>query len=162
MKQTILFYVFSAVLLVSALLAVRLRNIFHAALFLIAAFVAVSGIYLTLDAELLAGLQVLISVGAVSVLIIFAIMLTNRLYDPSVAAFNGQQVTAALLGAVMIVMGLLVLTSAPWPASWGSSLPLMDLAGALLRDFALPFELISVLLLAACVGALFLARKEER
>lgn len=162
MKQTILFYIFSALLLISALLAVRLRNIFHAALFLIVAFVAVSGIYLTLDAELLAGLQVLISVGAVSVLILFAIMLTHRLYDRSRAAFNGQQMTAAFLGAVMLVLGLLVLISAPWPASWGASLPLMDLAGALLRDFALPFELTSVLLLAACVGALFLARKGER
>ena len=162
MKQTILFYVFSALLLVSALLAVRLRNIFHAALFLIAAFVAVSGIYLTLDAELLAGLQVLISVGAVSVLILFAVMLTHRLYDRTRSAFNGQELTAAFLGAVMLVLGLLVLTSAPWPASWGVRIPLMDLAAALLKDFALPFELTSVLLLAACVGALFLARKEER
>jgi NADH-quinone oxidoreductase subunit J len=162
MKQAVLFHLFASLALVSAFLAVRLRNAFHSALFLIAALTAVAGIFLTLDAELLAGLQVLISVGAVSVLILFAIMLTRRLYDRRIPAFNGQQATAAVLLSALLLPGLYLLYAVRWPSDWNKSLPLAELAGPLLREFALPFELISVLLLAACVGAVYLARREEK
>ncbi len=161
MKQAILFYFFSALTLLSALLVVRLRNIFHAALFLILAFVGVAGIYLTLNAEFLAGGQVLIYVGAIAVLILFAIMLTRRVYDQDSSAFNGQQITAGVLIALLFLLLASVLFGTEWPEAADGEVLLPALAAALLKDYALPFELVSAVLLAACIGAVLLARKEE-
>ena len=98
-----LFYILAGVILISALLVVTLRNIFHSALFLVATFFFVAGIYLMLDAEFLAVVQVLIYVGAVTILILFAIMLTQQIQSKSVRQMN-EQVIPALIFTVLFFL----------------------------------------------------------
>jgi NADH-quinone oxidoreductase subunit J len=147
----------------SAFVVVTSRNIVHAALALGFCFFGVAGFYLLLDAPFIAGAQVLIYVGAITVLILFAIMLTAR---SVVREPRGSLEWKLVAGAVSMVFfaGVLLptLRMVRWPIS---AAPLADsltyLTRGLLQDYLLPFEIASVLLLAALVGAVVLA-KEER
>ena len=91
------FYLLSLVIIISALMVVTLKNIFHCALFLILTLFMVAGVYILLSAEFLAAVQVLIYVGAVSVLIIFAIMLTSQLTSKKIIQTNEQATVAGLV-----------------------------------------------------------------
>ncbi len=157
------FYAVAGVENVGALGVLLLRNLFHAGLSLILALLAVAALFILLGAEFLAGVQVLIYVGAVAVLILFAVMLTQR-----ITARHVPQYTRALVPAAVVALGLAAVTAlvmwkvelppiAPMPASSA----LEELAGRLLSTYLLPFEVISLLLLGALVGAIVLARKEE-
>ncbi|MDQ7826322.1 MAG: NADH-quinone oxidoreductase subunit J [Candidatus Eremiobacteraeota bacterium] len=162
-----LFYVLAALVICSALVVVRVRNIFHGALALGLTFLGVAGLYITLHAEFLAGMQVLIYVGAVVVLILFGIMLTQQLHRKDMPSFNALQplaLAATLLTAV--VMGYFITSQ-----KWSSGEPLIaaspeshvrELGICLMRDYLVPFEVLSVLLLAALLGALVIARKEGK
>jgi NADH:ubiquinone oxidoreductase subunit 6 (subunit J) len=158
------FYAVAGVAVLGALGVLFLRNLFHAGLSLILSLSAVAALFVLLGAEFLAGVQVLIYVGAVAVLILFAVMLTQR-----ITARHVKRYTRALVPAALVVLGLAVVTAlvmwkvelppmAPLPASSD----LEDLADRLLSTYLLPFEVISLLLLGALVGAIVLARKEER
>jgi NADH:ubiquinone oxidoreductase subunit 6 (subunit J) len=158
------FYAVSGVAVVGALGVLFLRNLFHAGLSLILSLSAVAALFVLLGAEFLAGVQVLIYVGAVAVLILFAVMLTQR-----ITARRVPRYTRALLPAALVVVGLAVITAA---VMWRVELPSMapipeasaleEFADLLLSTYLLPFEVISLLLLGALVGAIVLARKEER
>jgi len=141
-----------------------LRNLFHAGLSLMLSLFAVAALFVLLGAEFLAGVQVLIYVGAVAVLILFAVMLTQRITSRGV-----RQYTRALVPAFLVVAGLAAVTAL---VMWKVELPplgavpetstIEELADLLLSTYLLPFEVISLLLLGALVGAIVLARKEER
>jgi len=162
MKQTILFYIFALLIIVSAILTVRMRNIFHAGLFLILTFVGVAGLYITLDAEFIAGVQVLIYVGAIAILILFAVMLTQGIYDKTQAATNKQQFGALVLSVILLVLLVLIIMATEWITGNQAAPSISELAIDLMRKFALPFEIVSVVLLAALLGAVVIARKEEK
>jgi NADH:ubiquinone oxidoreductase subunit 6 (subunit J) len=157
------FYAVSAVAVLGALGVLFLRNLFHAGLSLILSLAAVAALFVLLGAEFLAGVQVLIYVGAVAVLILFAVMLTQR-----ITARRVPRYTRALAPAALVVLGLAVVAAA---VMWKVRLPAMgpvpgagaleELADLLLSTYLLPFEVISLLLLGALVGAIVLARKEE-
>jgi len=158
------FYAAAAVALLGALGVLFLRNLFHAGLSLILSFFAVAALFVLLGAEFLAGVQVLIYVGAVAVLILFAVMLTQRLTSRHVKTY-----TRALVPALLVALGLagvaaLVMLKLRLPAAAAlpAASPLDELAELLLSTYLLPFEVISLLLLGALVGAIVLARKEER
>jgi NADH:ubiquinone oxidoreductase subunit 6 (subunit J) len=102
----LLFYVLAAVIVISAILVVTLRNVFHSALFLVLAFFMVAGVYLMLHAEFLAAVQVLIYVGAVTILMLFAIMLTHQIQSHSIRQVNEQVIPAALISALFLVLAL--------------------------------------------------------
>lgn len=161
--QHILFVVFGAVALGSALLVVTRRNVFHAALFLILSFFGVAGLYILLEAPFLAAVQLFIYVGGISVLIIFAIMLTRNLMDPDAPSRIPQWWAAALvMGALFGVLGWMAL-SHEWGAPAGT-VPdnTISILGATLVDpqgMVLPFEVASVLLVVALVGAVTIARE---
>ncbi len=158
------FYAVSGVAVLGALGVLFLRNLFHAGLSLILSLSAVAALFVLLGAEFLAGVQVLIYVGAVAVLILFAVMLTQR-----ITARRVPRYTRALLPAALVVVGLAVITAV---VMWRVELPPMapipeasaleEFADLLLSTYLLPFEVISLLLLGALVGAIVLARKEER
>ncbi len=157
-----IFYLLSFVIIVAALMVVSLKNIFHSALFLIMTLFAVAGIYILLEAEFLAAVQVLIYVGAVSILIIFAIMLTSQLSSKTIKQSNENVLIAIFIcgGFLMIMLGSIPNTV--WRIS-EASLPVnntLTLGKYLMTDFVLPFEVVSILLLAAMIGAIVLARKE--
>ncbi len=163
----VLFYLLAAILLVSAFAVVRARNIFHAALALGIVFFAVAGFYVTLQAEFLAGMQILVYVGAIIILILFAIMLTQGIHKrEKIASSQGIVLLAVVLLA--IVMGIIITWHHPPTPPVTSVLSTGNgetstllIGSSLVKDYALPFELLSVLLLAALVGAIAITKKEE-
>jgi NADH:ubiquinone oxidoreductase subunit 6 (subunit J) len=99
-----LFYILGGIILICALMVVTLKNVFHSALFLVLAFFFVAGIYLMLSAEFLAAVQVLIYVGAITILILFAIMLTYQIQSASVRQVNEQVIPAVIIAGLFFVL----------------------------------------------------------
>ncbi len=106
----VLFYLLAAIIVISALLVVTLRSVFHSALFLVLTFFMVAGIYLMLSAQFLAAVQVLIYVGAITILILFAIMLTQQIHSKSIRQTNEQVIPAALISIVFLAMAIFAMT----------------------------------------------------
>lgn len=154
------FYGLAALTLIAACLVVSVRNIFHAVLFLVVSFVGVAGLYLTLNAGFLAMVQVLIYIGAIAVLTLFAIFLTRNAMTQG--NLPGRLQASALVTAVLVFATLAYATVnshwAPGPAATPDLGP-ETLADALFTTYAFPFELASVLLLVAMVGAIVLAKE---
>jgi NADH-quinone oxidoreductase subunit J len=144
-----------------AIRMVTARNVVHAALYLVVTLSMVGTIYLLLAAEFVAWVQILIYVGAIVVLLLFSLMLTKAPIGRE--ALDNQQRGVAVVVAAAVLAGLGYLIQDQWD---GQSIPLepvqtADIGTSLFRDFVLPFEIISVLLLAALIGAVVLARKDE-
>lgn len=156
----VLFVILAAMLIGSALLVVTQRDIIRCGLALTASFAALAGIYGMLGNPLLAVTQVLVYIGAISVLILFAIMLTQTKNAPLRLAFQTQAWIAAL-AAIAIAIGIGVTVSqTSWPAAGQVvATRTADLAKALFNDNVLPFEAVSVLLTAAVVGGVYMARR---
>ena len=155
------FYGLSAIVLVSALLAVSLRNIAHAAFALLPCFLGIAGLYAALDAHFFFVAQVLIYAGAILVLFVFALMLTRDLADPRVEQRNKlvywaaaiSVAAAAACGSIVSRLALPPTTETP-P---GAHDQVMLLGRALIGPYAVPFEVASLILLAAMMGAVVLA-----
>jgi NADH:ubiquinone oxidoreductase subunit 6 (subunit J) len=165
--QPLLFYLFAFVTLASALLVVLMRNIFHCALFLILSLFGVAALFITLDAEFVAAVQVLVYIGAIAVLIVFAIMLTGKIADPSVRQTTRAYILGAFVGALILFVLLYALMSiaplSPYtPETNTTSSPTYTLGELLMTKYLLPFEVVSILLVAALVGAIVLARREKK
>ncbi len=158
------FWILSFVMLVSAFMVVSLKNLFHCALFLILCLFSVAGLFVLLGAEFLAAAQVLIYIGAVAVLMIFAIMLTHNLADRKIVQTN-ENALVAFFVAVMFGFTAVLLISNTHVWRMAAEGPPADntlhIGRFLMTDFMLPFEVVSVLLLAALIGAIVLARKER-
>lgn len=163
MGEQLVFYGLAFFLVASSLLAVTVRNIFHAAIYLIVALFSVAGFFVLLQAEFLAAVQVLVYVGAVAVLIIFAVMLTSRLTDVHLRAQN-EQVGGAMIVALVLFLAICFCI---WSTSWEpSGLPMAAdnvraVGKLIMTQYVLPFEIVSVLLLAAMIGAIVIAVKEK-
>ena len=159
---TVVFFALALMIIIGAVLVVTARNIFHSAIFLILALFGVAGIFVLLEAPFLAAAQVLIYVGAVAILMIFAVMLTARIADGGVKHTNEQVPTGLAVSAGLLAVILYSLwqtpiaqqATAPGP---GSGKKLGEL---FLTKFVLPFEIVSVLLLAALIGAVIIAKKD--
>jgi NADH-quinone oxidoreductase subunit J len=159
-----IFVVLAFVIVMSAAMVVSLKNIFHCALFLILCLSGVAGIYILLHAEFLAAVQVLIYVGAVSVLIIFAVMLTSGLTSSRIEQTNKNAI-AAFLACFTFFAGVwfMVRETAVWKVT-SVDMPEKNVEAIgklLMTQFMLPFEVVSVLMLAALIGAIVLAREER-
>jgi NADH-quinone oxidoreductase subunit J len=190
MMENMIFYVIAGITVASALMALTVRNLFHCALFLAMAMFGISGVFLFLNSDFLASVQVLIYVGAVTVIIIFGISLTRNMMDERSKAMNHQflfSIVVALLLSVVIIAAIqespfvgaehpmsLMLSSTTGDASQQLATNIASpdhpfqggvayLAGALLRPengFAFAFEFVSILLLSALIGAIVIARKD--
>ncbi len=158
------FWILSFIILVSGFMVVSLKNVFHCALFLILCLFSVAGIFILLEAEFLAAAQVLIYVGAVSILIIFAIMLTSNLASGKIVQSNENVPVSVFVSVVFALTTILLISNT---GVWRyqekdlSDGTIMALGKLLMTQFMLPFEVVSVLLLAAMIGAIVLARKEN-
>jgi NADH:ubiquinone oxidoreductase subunit 6 (subunit J) len=159
----IAFYVLAFSILASAVLVVALGNVVRAALALIMTFFLVGWLYLMLNADLLWVAQLLIYAGAIPVLIVFAIMLTRRSMSETSNADTPNRPWAALIALAVFVLLLLVLLPASWHlAAWpGLAGTTATLGNQLVNGYAVPFELISLLLLIGLIGAVVLARRDE-
>lgn len=158
------FWILAIVTMVSGFMVVSLRNIFHCALALILCLSGVAGIFILLNAEFLAVAQVLIYVGAVSILMVFAIMMTADVASRRVVQTN-QNALVAFFACVVFAIGVvaLVFGTTIWNEAT-QALPadnVMVIGKLLMTRFMLPFEVVSVLLLASMIGAIVLARKES-
>ena len=187
--QDVVFWILSVMAVVGALGVVMVPDLFRAALLLIVVFIAVAGLFILLSAEFLAVVQVLIYVGAIAILIIFAVMLTRDVQHGNLP--NRMQLPAAVLAALLFAALVAVAVDTQWeflPAEQQERVDLVQtsavttltgdvlteagitspeeqsevqtagLADLLISDYVLPFEAVSVLLLAALIGALVLVR----
>ncbi|MEA5416815.1 NADH-quinone oxidoreductase subunit J [Synechococcus sp. BA-132 BA5] len=162
--QQICFLVLSATTVVGSIGVVLLPNIVYSAFLLGGVFLSVAGLYLLLNASFVAAAQILVYVGAVNVLILFAIMLVNK--QETLAAIPGLLLRRVLSGAVCAGLFALLLRVA-FTTAWALPGPLpvgeeatIRIGEHLFTDYLLPFELASVLLLMAMIGAIVLARRD--
>ncbi len=162
--QLVSFGLLSVLLLAGALGVVLIPNIVYSAFLLGGVFISMAGLYFLLNADFVATAQVLVYVGAVSVLILFAIMLVNKKEDfaPVPNAWIRRSATAVVCVGLFALLGTMILAT-PWtfstlPAAGDASI--VTIGKHFFSDFLLPFELASVLLLIALIGAVILARRE--
>ena len=156
-------YLVMALSVFAALAAVNLPNIFHAALAFIGTLLGIAGIFISLRADFLALAHILIYVGAVMTLVIFAIMLTQRLSDPNVRQHNNLSAPAFLGGLAFLTLMAKLIYTTPWPVKAAGTVPhvsVMDLGQALMTTYVFPFEVISVVLISALLGAIVIAKKD--
>ena len=167
----IAFWILALIVVGAALAVVLLRDIFRAALLLILCFFTVAGIYITLNADFLAAVQVLIYAGAIGILLIFAIMLTRNVKEGN--PFNRLKLPALLVALLVLATVIGVVVGTDWatvkdvpqavevpidqPTTGYIAKALFDQS----NGFVLPFEIASVLLLAALIGAVVLVRDRK-
>ena len=162
MALEVAFWILAVVVILAALAVVLLGNVFRAALSLVLCFLAVAGIYLTLSADFLAVVQVLVYVGAISVLIILAIMLTRDVHKGSQG--NKLRIPAFFVAALVLGGMVYATVNTNWLVS--SAPPLEPttpaIAGLLFSEggFILPVEIAPILLIAAIIGAVVLVREK--
>jgi NADH-quinone oxidoreductase subunit J len=156
-----LLWILAAVMLGASLLVVTMRDIIRCGLAMMVAFGALAGIYVILGAPLIAAAQVIVYIGAISVLILFAIMLTQTKAAPSRLVFQTQAVPAAVSAIVIAIVIALAIGATDWGEVPERVRVATDaMSQVLFTEFVLPFEIVSVLLLAAVIGGVFLAKRE--
>jgi NAD(P)H-quinone oxidoreductase subunit 6 len=162
--QLVTFGILSLMMLGAALGVVLFANIVYSAFLLGGVFISMAGIYILLNADFVSAAQILVYVGAVNVLIIFAIMLVNKREDfkPMKNAWVRQATTAVVCAGIFALLSTVSLIT-PWKIStlttpMASSI--VPIAKHFFTDFLLPFELASILLLMSMVGAIILARRD--
>ena len=160
------FYVLASIALLSAVMVIWSRNVVHSAIYLVLTFLCVAGVYVLLRAEFVAAVQVLVYAGGILVLFLFVIMLVN------LAARVGPRVrlhatVSAVVGAAAAALLVYVAVSGGLTTTFGTGMALSAQGGnlqqvgwALYRDYLLPFEIASVFLLVAMIGAIVLARQK--
>ena len=188
----IFFYLFAATIVVSAVLVCFSHNIVHAAFSLLFTFMAVAGVYVLLSADFIAVSQILIYVGGILVLIVFGVMLTNRVTNIDIRAAVRARIPAFILCSGLLAILVFLLTSGHWITTsdepwhntpWnknaleqvlaptqgterekldknGSHGTALEIGKLMMTDYLLPFELVSIVLLVALLGAATIARQE--
>lgn len=164
----VIFVLFALMVIGGGVLVVTSRNLIHSAAALILSLFGVAGFYVLLEAGFLAAIQVLVYIGAIAILIIFAVMLTRQLTDTDEGGMNSQW-PWGLVTAVLALVILVIVINTVWPL--GVDLvempsvnnPTAGLGTALLHpeQYLLPFEIASILLLGAMVGAIVIARTKN-
>ncbi len=159
------FYILAVWTMTSGILAISMRNMVHCALALIAFFVGIAGIFFSLRAEFLGAVQIIVYVGAIAVLILFAIMLTRDITgSEDISPFSGGSVWGWLIS--LVVLCVLVYSLQDQVTSAIPDIPpglaVENIGQGFMTRFAIPFEVISLLLTAALVGAVVIALEEPR
>ena len=162
---TIIFYILALLILGFGLASILTRKILHAALYLFFALLCVAGLYFFMNLEFLAGVQIAVYVGGVVVFIIFSIFLTHQTDDPVDAVPLKRLATATGAAAAAVGILLFFLWKFPFQIANEAIDANMQRIGTLLLDtdtagYALPFEIISIILLAALIGSILIAKSE--
>lgn len=171
--HNIIFLLLAAITLASAFRVISTRSVIHAAFWLFPVFGGIAGFYLLLGAQFLAAIQVLIYIGAILVLIIFAVTLTRNAMDSDEVQTNRFSLPVFLAALMLLVAVLGAAVKTPMPAAFtsietvnlGENLEVTGvpaLGVTLLQQYLVPFEIASILLLAGMIGAIVLARKERK
>jgi len=160
--STAVFYLVAILTVGSAAVVAFSRNIIYSAFSLLGTFAGVAGLYIFLGADFVAGVQLLIYVGGILVLILFAVMLTHRITDVEITNRAAGRIPALLIVGLLIYFLLQTIRETSWvKAKEILYQPTTAKIGDLfLEDYLLPFELASLILLAAMIGAVVISRKE--
>ncbi|HEX9639552.1 MAG TPA: NADH-quinone oxidoreductase subunit J [Acidobacteriota bacterium] len=164
-SYALVFYGFSALALAAAAVVVFARNILYSAFALLATLFGIAALYAMLGADFLAAAQLVIYIGGILVLILFGVLLTQRVAHLHLRVTTRQALPALVAAAlVALVLWVALVQRAPWPAPTPRPMEptTAALGEALLGKFLLPFEVVSIALLAALVGAVYLTRAPER
>jgi NADH-quinone oxidoreductase subunit J len=163
MGELAAFIILSCVTLIPAVVVVTSGNIVRSALALIPTFLGVTGLYILLHAEFVAGIQILIYAGAITVLLLFVIMLTAGGSGARVRQVNEQVPLGAMASVWLGFLILLVIFRTPWQSSAVAApqYNVSSIGTAFLTDYVLIFEVTSLVLLVSLVGAIIIARREE-
>ncbi len=156
-----LFWILAAILIIAGLLVVTMRDIIRCGLAMIVCFGALAAIYVLIGAPLIGAAQVIVYIGAISVLILFAIMLTQTKDAPARLVFQTQAGAAAIASVIIAIVIALAVVATDWaPSAVRFEVDTDAMARLLFTDFVFPLEIVSVILLAAVVGGVFLAKRE--
>lgn len=158
--EQFIFYFIAVCLCVFALLTVLSRDIFHSAVWLSLALMSVSGVYFYLGAEFLGVIQILVYVGGIVTLFVFAIKLTAHIGDKSIRQVSEQVLPSSFACLILFALLFFIINATTWakPEPASEVLSLKSLGQSLLTGYVLPFEFISLLLLAAMVGAIVIGK----
>jgi NADH:ubiquinone oxidoreductase subunit 6 (subunit J) len=163
--MTLSFAIIAIITIASAIGAMTLRNLVHCALGLVGAFAGLAALYLQLEAQFVGFAQILVYVGAVAILIVFAILLTGGSEPQKQPVFSsswciGGGVTLAVFGVLVWAIGKSRALTESLPAI--SEVPVRKIGDQLMGKYVLPLEVVGLLLTAALIGAVIIAMKEER
>jgi NADH:ubiquinone oxidoreductase subunit 6 (subunit J) len=161
--EIVAFWALAVLLIGSALAVVLTKNLFHSVLYLALSLTATAGVFLALDAEFLAAVQLLLYAGGVVTIVVFAIVVTERLVGDRITQTSRHIVTGLVLAGALLLAILRFLRGADLPVERpGLGVDVTRAIGqVLLTEFVLPFELLAALLLVGLLGALYFARPEE-
>lgn len=161
----IIFLSLVAIIAISAIWVVVSPNLVHSATSLLVTLFGIAGLYVFLYADFLAATQVVIYVGGILVLIIFGVMLTNKIDKPVIESISSNKIIGVLISSFIFTILSIIVIQTNWPIIADNAKegpPTVELIGKLiLGKYLLPFELISILLLSALVGSALLARKKN-
>ena len=161
--EVVIFWGLAVLLIGSALAVVLTKNLFHSVLYLALSLTATAGVFLALDAEFLAAVQLLLYAGGVITIVVFAIVVTERLVGDRITQTSRHILAGLVLSGALLLGVLRFLRGADLPVE--RPVIAVDVTRAigqvLLTEFVLPFELLAVLLLVGLLGALYFARPEE-
>ena len=165
--EQLIFYLFALLTIGSAVVVVTIRNIVYAAFSLMVTLFSVAGLYVFLQADFLAATQVIVYVGGILVLILFGVMMTSGTLDLTLQLERGQVFWGGVVSLIIFALLLSVITNTP---QWenvdigASQEPTTRKIGEMImkEEFLLPFEIVSILLLVALIGAALISRREVR
>ena len=157
----IVFWLLAAFTIISASFVVLNNQLLYSAIALLFSLFGVAGLYIFLWADFIAGIQLIVYIGGINVLIIFGIMLTNKISSVRLSQTNVQQGVGAVVALWLMILISLVISKTPWLLSESSepSETVGPIGTLLLSKYLLPFEAISLLLLGALIGAALLSRE---
>ncbi|MDP2601523.1 MAG: NADH-quinone oxidoreductase subunit J [Deltaproteobacteria bacterium] len=159
---TVVFYLVVVVTIGSAMMVAFSRNIIYSAFSLLGTFAGVAGIYIFLGADFVAAVQLLIYVGGILVLVLFAVMLTHRITDVEITNRAAGRIPALIVVGVLVYLLVQTVRETPWAKA--KEIVYADTTAKIgdlfLDTYLLPFELASLVLLAALIGAVVISRKE--
>ncbi|HYF83649.1 MAG TPA: NADH-quinone oxidoreductase subunit J [Clostridia bacterium] len=160
MVTSIVFYAVAALIIFAALKMVLSTNLVHSALFMAIAFACIAIIYLLLNADYLAVVQVMVYVGAITILFVFGVMLTKREYIEKSSQFNRYKVYGAIVAAALFIVFALNIFNAKFTLS--TAVPpdstINAISSLLLNDYSIAFQVVGVLLLVATIGAIVIGK----
>ena len=161
--SNLLFLFLIAMIIISAIIVATSSQLIYSAVALLFTLFGVAGLYVFLYADFIAAAQVIIYVGGILVLIIFGVMLTNKIDSPSIASSSTNQIVGFLASSFLLLLQFAVIFKTNWPMvefkpEWESG-STAKIGNLLLQDYLLAFEIVSILLLAALIGAAFLSRR---
>ena len=162
--ETFVFYLFAGMTLIAGWVVIYSKNLIYSAFSLLFTFLGVAGLYGLLMADFIAATQILIYVGGVLILVLFGVMLTARKASMEITQSNLPRLPGALLaGFVFLLLMLVIFSEDSWNSATnpGVKETVPVIGKLLMTKYLIPFETASILLLAALIGAVFIARREE-